>query len=163
MYVAADARAAVAMVQQQCGDAHVVALPPRLGATRAHTEVRSYARGVDHAAAQSSSVLDWLMLMHAREVYRIGAQHSSYVTAAVMAGCRVRQGHAPRHWRFKSAASWLLGKVDTALRAARKRAPADGGADELYCNSSIARLINGTPCATPCLVSCRSAIYQAYA
>ena len=77
----------------------------------------------------------------------------------------VGQRKVPRDWRFKSAATWLLSKVEAALRAEKKKlkssatAAADG---ELFCESSVARMINGTPCATPCLLPCRDAIRRAY-
>ena len=112
---------------------------------------------------------------YADEIHRIGAQHSSYVTAAKLAGCRVREGHAPKHWRFKSAASWLHGKVLQQLRGeAHRKAHGTGQAEstaspstaidrDLRCSSSLGPMINSTPCATPCLVTCRDAIHRAYA
>jgi len=99
-------------------------------------------------------------------------------------------------WKFKSAASWLLGKVRTQIRAEahRARPPSPGAArqppvaaakddspnkaaaqaltltaassthvPELHCNSSIARMLVDSPCATPCLETCLDAIYSAYA
>jgi hypothetical protein len=104
------------------------------------------------------------------QVHRIGAQHSSYVTAAKLAGCHVREGRSPKAWRFKSAASWLHGKILTQMRgeAHRSRGASAGGnaatgAMDLMCESSLGPLINGTPCASPCLVTCREMIQRAYA
>ena len=166
VYVAADARMAVMLVQRLCSSANVVVPSAAYGATRTHTEVRSYTPGYDRAAAQASSVLDFVMLSYARDVYRIGAQHSSFASSAATAGCGVRLGRAPQHWRFKSAASWLLAKVEYALNSPKRRGAQTswqaGGAKELYCASSIAAWINTTPCGSPCLVTCRDAIRRAY-
>lgn len=148
--------------------------------------------------------LDWLMLSYASEVHRIGAQHSSYVTSAKLAGCRVREVRARKDWRFKSAASWLYGKVRSHAKQCHTVAPPqaaagqgmiasqaaltsrssehssepvasaasltagahgaeEGDGSDLCCNTSIAKLMSESPCATPCLVPCRIAIQQAYA
>ena len=65
--------------------------------------------------------LDWLMLSYARVAVRFGAQHSSYIKTATVAGCGVKIHESPSSWRFKSASTWLLGKVELALRGARRR------------------------------------------
>ena len=134
-------------------------------------------------AAVSSATLDWLMLSYAREAVRFGALHSTFIKTAAMAGCGVKLGQPAERWRYKAAASWLLKKVDDAGRGVRRKqlinrelgrdangrgVVADGGAglqapaaDE--CASPVARMLNTTPCATPCLEACRRMIYAAYA
>ena len=64
-------------------------------------------------------MLDWLMLSYARTAVRFGAQHSSYIKTAAQAGCGVKLRDSPHTWQFKSASTWLLGKVTHVLNKER--------------------------------------------
>ena len=84
---------------------------------------------------------------------RVGGQYSSFATSAAAHGCGVRlEGvPSPHTWRYKSAASWLLGKVNHHL--------ATGSAARV----GALQLLNGTPCAgLGSLAACRQALRAAY-
>lgn len=119
--------------------------------------------------------LDWLMLSYARVAVRFGAQHSSYIKTATVAGCGVKIHESSSSWRFKSASTWLLGKVELALRGARRRnqtQESNAGIKRLveeampaaqdWCNTSLGKMLVQTPCGTPCLLVCRATIHAAY-
>lgn len=182
VYVASDSRAALLMARKWCRSPVV-----SLGGVRMHAEPRSQQKGANRSLAHHSSVVDWLLLSYARHVVRVGAQHSTFVTTAHQAGCSVSVLRTPKWWRFKSASTWLLGKVRDGLRGVQKRAAAasaasgaaadaanraaepeqatGAGHDETRaaCQTGIASMLRTTPCATPCLDTCRDAIYAAFA
>ena len=114
------------------------------------------------------------MLSYARVAVRFGAQHSSYIKTATVAGCGVKIDESPPSWRFKSASTWLLGKVELALRGARRRNQTQESNAEIkrsveeatpaqdWCNTSLGKILVQTPCGTPCLHVCRATIHAAY-
>ena len=175
LYVASDSKVATLMVHNICGAGigsereldgqagivDVVSLGPKYGGVRMHMEQRTQLKGTSTAmreAGVSSSVLDWLILSHAREAVRFGATHSTFVSSAANAGCGVKLRKYAEHagWKYKSAAPWVLRKME---EVERWRPPKNGN----DCATGIAAMLNRTPCGTPCLAKCRAAIHAAYA
>ena len=109
----------------------------------------------------ASSAIDWLMLSYAREAVRFGAQHSSFVTTAAMAGCGVKIRRSPDQWRYKSATSWLLKKIEDVAEGWRRRGK-QAEAQSHACETSISVMLKSTPCASPCIDRCRAMIHSAY-
>ena len=115
-------------------------------------------RGADPAGAQDEHRLTTAIAgsTHGRP------EHTPAPATAAMAGCGVKLRSPPSSWRYKSAATWLLHKID--YQEEHNLRKLTGAAwSKAVCETPIAAMINSTPCATPCVDRCRAILYSAYA